>query len=347
MIHHNNARSIRNDQDGMVSITVTIILMLVMSLTVLSFAQIVRREQRQALDAQLSRQAFYAAETGINDAVALYSRDSSRSSKTDCAFSEGDDFRPDLGEGVSYRCVLVDKAPQSLVYALDPTKESRAMLLKSSGDGIEQVTFKWTSNATGDDSLAQCKNYQPIAANWKCPFAMLRVDLLPESGYSGSSIESMGKTATLYMTPSQDGPHTTTDYRSIGIFGSQRNIFGDQANQGGRLRVNCSSGTCQATVTGLSGPGVYVRVLPFYRTTSLTVTAKNGVGSPIAFQNAQMVVDVTGRAQDVLKRLQVRVPLVNSGTDVHADYGIQTKNGICKNFKVGPTAGSNASTGCD
>ncbi|HSX32249.1 MAG TPA: pilus assembly PilX N-terminal domain-containing protein, partial [Candidatus Saccharimonadales bacterium] len=55
-------------ESGMVAIMVTIILMIVISLIVLGFAQIARRNQRQSLDRQLSTQAFYAAETGVNDA---------------------------------------------------------------------------------------------------------------------------------------------------------------------------------------------------------------------------------------------------------------------------------------
>jgi Tfp pilus assembly protein PilX len=58
-------------QAGMVAIMVTMILMIVISLIVVGFAQISRRNQRQALDRQLSTQAFYAAETGVNDASDL------------------------------------------------------------------------------------------------------------------------------------------------------------------------------------------------------------------------------------------------------------------------------------
>ena len=45
--------------------------MIVMSLIVLGFAQISRRNQRESLDRQLSTQAFYAAESGVNDAREL------------------------------------------------------------------------------------------------------------------------------------------------------------------------------------------------------------------------------------------------------------------------------------
>ena len=59
---------LQNNQEGLVSITVSLIIMIIITLVVSSFALIVRREQRRTLDRQLSQQAFYAAEVGIADA---------------------------------------------------------------------------------------------------------------------------------------------------------------------------------------------------------------------------------------------------------------------------------------
>jgi Tfp pilus assembly protein PilX len=60
---------LRKDQEGMVSIIVTMIIMVLLGLIVLGFAQLSRREQRQSLDRQLAVQAQYAAESGINQAA--------------------------------------------------------------------------------------------------------------------------------------------------------------------------------------------------------------------------------------------------------------------------------------
>lgn len=59
-------KPIQDNQQGIVAIVVTIILMVILTLIVLSFAKISRREERDALDRQLSTQAFYAAESGID-----------------------------------------------------------------------------------------------------------------------------------------------------------------------------------------------------------------------------------------------------------------------------------------
>jgi Tfp pilus assembly protein PilX len=79
---------IQNNQDGMASILITILMMIVVSLVVLGFSQVTRTEQRESLNRQLSMQAFYAAESGINDAYSVISSDISTNtaipSQTSC-----------------------------------------------------------------------------------------------------------------------------------------------------------------------------------------------------------------------------------------------------------------------
>src|SRR3954464_6641054 len=55
-----------NSEAGMASFLIVMILMLVITLIVIGFAQVTRRNSREALDRQLSSQAFYAAESGVN-----------------------------------------------------------------------------------------------------------------------------------------------------------------------------------------------------------------------------------------------------------------------------------------
>src|SRR5688572_21036006 len=115
----------RLKEKGLVSITVTMILMIVLSLIVLGFAQVARRNQRQALDQQLSTQAFYAAESAINDVrnlVKAAGAGASVPAKTACPSGGGGGFYNSLNStvngsiGASYTCLLVNPAPSSLIY---------------------------------------------------------------------------------------------------------------------------------------------------------------------------------------------------------------------------------------
>ena len=97
--------------------------MLVISLIVLGFAQIARRNQRQSLDRQLSTQAFYAAETGVNDAANLVKSAASVPAKTSCTDTGGGFYSAlpssniDATNKVTYTCLMVNPAPGSLVYS--------------------------------------------------------------------------------------------------------------------------------------------------------------------------------------------------------------------------------------
>src|SRR5882724_3022558 len=53
---------------GFAALIIGIILVLILGLLTIGFAQLVRHEQSSALDKQLSSQAYYAAESGVNDA---------------------------------------------------------------------------------------------------------------------------------------------------------------------------------------------------------------------------------------------------------------------------------------
>src|SRR4051794_27185754 len=108
-------------QAGLVSIIVTLIMMLVISLIVVGFAEITRRNGSEALERQLSTQAYYAAETGINDtlngmqgptpALDLTSA-AAANYNTDCSAAISNlgnkNVLSTAGTGVAYTCLLID-----------------------------------------------------------------------------------------------------------------------------------------------------------------------------------------------------------------------------------------------
>jgi len=61
-------KTINNNQQGFVSFFVTIMVMIIFGILILSFSQISNREGVSALNRDLSTNALYAAESGINDA---------------------------------------------------------------------------------------------------------------------------------------------------------------------------------------------------------------------------------------------------------------------------------------
>ncbi|HKU19223.1 MAG TPA: pilus assembly PilX N-terminal domain-containing protein [Candidatus Saccharimonadales bacterium] len=332
---HSNQSS---TQAGMVSIMVTLILMIVLSLIVLGFAQIARRNQRQALDRQLSTQAFYAAETAVNDVRNLIKTagvGASIPTKPDCTNGSGAEalFYAGLpsnvlsaGANVSYTCVMVNPTPSTLNYSLDTTSGFVVPLTATSGN-INTLTFTWTTaDATNTTPSNGCptgtaKVFSSTGA-WTssgCGYGVFRFDLVPTSGsFNMASLQS--STMSTFVVPLRTGGTNTTTFATNGS--------GDLAG------VHCTNANCTLTITsGLGGSQYYLRVSTLYKPINLQISGTGSSGA-VSFQGAQAVIDATGKAQDVLRRIQVSLGLPTAGKNQTSDYAIQSTDSICKRFVV-------------
>lgn len=337
--------STRTNEKGLVSITVTVIIMLVITITVLSFAQIIRREQRQALDSQLSSQAFYAAESGIN-AARKYIQDKwivngeTPRDKAVCNSGPNDPDYPTTAlpmtvsrsANTSFSCLLVSGTPKSLKYDLSPSAPSKVFPIDANGTTIKSLEVTWTPS-TQDAPRTGCSNSTsapaalPAATAWPCRgYGIIRIDLVPATDLSREAM--MQNMFTAFVNPARD----VSSNQEV-AYNSGTNILGGTANQGVRPIASCTDDKCTITVTGMTATKYYARVSTIYRETSLSVVAKGDSGD-LSLVGAQVLLDATGRAQDVLRRIQVRVPLV--GDSLHPDYGVQTTDSMCKQFTTYP-----------
>jgi hypothetical protein len=324
---------LRQSQTGMVAIMVTLIMMIVISLIVLGFAQITRRAQRKALDAQLSSQAFYAAESGVNDAIAILNTKSGvLPDKKVCADNSDYQFNTlgysNLGNGVSYSCVLVEPNPTDLTYKLGASEDA-VIKLKPAGNPFSTLTFTWVP-APGQETqpVSTCPStagQYPVATvpgPWDCKFSVLRTELVPTSSLSRTNLQT--QTRVNFFEPVRSG--------GSGSIGAAAN-----AQTAGAKCKDAPTNTCTMTITGL-GPGTYyMRVRTLYQPTTLTISATDAGGLPVGFADVQAQISVTGKAQDVLRRILVAVSLdgAQNGSPTAA---LISGDSICKRFSVTPTS---------
>lgn len=331
----------RKKEAGMVAIMVTLILMIIISLIVLGFAQISRRNQRQTLDRQLSTQAFYAAETGINDAGELIKNaiisGSTVADKPDCA-SDGGGFYStlnpviDASSNVEYTCLMVDPTPSSLVYSSVGTTSTVFPLIPTSGT-ISSVTLTWQTKESSTTPAASCPTSASAAftttSGWaSCGYGVLRFDLVPTAG-SLSLGGLQTATMTSFVVPVRPGGS------GLAVGGSGLpEITYTTGGGNNRFGVVCSNTSCNLRIN-IPSPQTqyYMRVSSIYKDVSLQVSALDGT-NPVSLQGAQGLIDATGKAEDVLRRVQVRVPLTGSSTNLLSDYAIQSNEAICKRFSV-------------
>lgn len=351
MSMHNQHPLNRNEQ-GFASIVIALTMILVLALITIGFAQLSRREQQNALNKQLAIQANYAAETGINDAIDYLKNNPSATFPGGCIDSTTIGYSKDINfsNDVSYSCLMINTSPTSLPFQVSPQDEE-AENFTTGGNTPSKLTVAWDSASPDVKSLPSSPSvgfkakdplpsWAPAAASdrWNYP-AVLQFSLTPLGSQTNPLDQStdrtslIGKTFTVYLYPS--GPIAgggTVAYimNANSTAGAQGKLISGQCTQPG----GSATSHCSVDMTSLpnAAGGYLIHFVNYYddSTVTITATASDGV-TPIKFTGAQALIDSTGKAHDVLKRLQERV-------EINPSPGVTTKAGsICKRQAVLPT----------
>ena len=337
MTNNNQPIKLQDRQEGLVAIIVTMVVMIILTLVVVGFARLMRREQRQSLDNQLNTQAFYAAETGINDAIEALKSDPTLDTGGTCGTAGVSNV---LDASTKYSCLIVNSAPTSLEYSDIGTDYPRVIPIKPIGGGMNQINFSWQAKDGSADF--DCPDGPgglgspdlPPTSAWTCATGMIRLDLVEITPGSGAG----------WRNKLNDGLRTLFLYPTVS--GATPTPYSVTAETGKIVPVACNSGMalryCQVNITSLSpASDYYIRIMSLYRSSAVTIQGfkpgGGGAGVVVRLSGAQALIDSTGRATDVLRRMQVRVSLDSlnnsSGSGngpVPSVNGLQTASKICK-----------------
>jgi hypothetical protein len=336
------------NQQGFASIVIALIFILVMSLLTVAFAQLARREQQHALDKQLSNQAYYAAETGINDitkAIGLPSTDPNHIDDAVLAsvgYTDSNDcvnlqllpmLRSHINDNadVSYTCEMINLKPRNLQKGLNA--DGAWSVVFSSDNALNQLNIQWTSQNAAVNSNPRTTEGFPPANQWSSP-AVLEFSLTPLNNdlQRGTLIS---KNMTVYLYPRNATGSTLATSVNYQTVVSNKNSFN------GDIIGRCTGGAtniCSAQITNLvgNGTGPYLLHMVSHYDPNVTNVNIGGVdinNNAVSFIGAQAQIDSTGRARNVLKRIRVAVPLTNS-KDIPS-YALEVQN-ICKRFQSEP-----------
>jgi hypothetical protein len=343
-------KSFHRDQKGLVAIVITMIVILILSLIVLTFARMARREQRQTLDRQLNTLAFYAAESGVNDAAEFLKDPSNLVPKTDCDLPgdwPGSNVLDGPGGVISYTCVLIDPFPDMLEF--NNVNHGSAQLIpieRETRTDLGSISIHWQSSGddtdiTGCPNAANAGNFsQEWPAN--CSPGMLQIDMMPFSYQSAGNDNLSGFNRgdlingafTVFAVPNATGTAGSVSY-------SQAIGFGGANGQGRIVSSGCSIPTgfnnprqCQMNITGISNHIAYLRITPIYKSASIAICSPS-CASRESLRGAQVIVDATGKANDVLRRIRVSLSLSDLGAGI-PNSGIETSHTLCKQLMIIP-----------
>lgn len=331
------------DERGFASLVVGLILVLVLALMTVGFAQLSRHEQQQSLSNLLSTQAYYAAESGINDVVNgiqknLITAGTPGVNQNTCLpepLPGTTTQNVNAANDVLYTCAIVGLQTNDLLYKPVNPGGSETALFTTNGP-LTDLTLSWGTN-DGNTNYAgtDYPNMDFPSTNWgangKTAYPpLIEFTITPLSSDTRNSM--LANQFTFYAYPTNTASGKLLNYNTA------------PAGQGqiiaGHCKVAVVPYSCGVTLrnipavgsAGTGGPYL-IHFLDFYDAATVDITGNTGSG-PAQFTGAQAIVDVTGKAKNVLKRIQVRVPL--SPASNFPDYAVQAKN-ICKLMESGPT----------
>ena len=268
----------------------------------------------------------------------------------------------------AYTCVNIDM--DSVDYLFEAQSGRAHIVPLRATRTIKKITIEWftledNNNAparTPTSSPASSTSLPPIASwNSSAP-SLIRAQLItPGESFSLSSLDESSSSRTLFLRPANMSSGSTSGMPTANIQVSQaaqpRATSGDGSYSNSVNTVVCSSNyanngfSCSVTLdladdqvisTGAS-KNALLRVDSLYKGANVRVTLHSQDGSEIKFDDVQPVVDSTGRASTLFRRVEARLRM---GTDFpYPSYVADVQNNLCKNFSVYDTGV--ISTGCN
>jgi hypothetical protein len=262
-----------------------------------------------------------------------------------------------------YTCLTVSLNTPNYINSLPGDQSDIVPLIDDGGAGFERVKVSWHLLSTSIDkdgdgvpttyastnALAPLVNINGNPTNsWSSRGypAYLRVQLFgyPNNvAFNRADIEA--RTYTMILVPALDTVPTAADENTPINFATVDPRGFDQAKNDLQLikckaspGSNLGSYACAATlelpnVAALRGPNnsYFLRVTPVYGQSHFQVVMYHN-GVPVNFKGVQPIVDATGRAADVYRRVQSRVRNFPGG--LLPEYALESANTICKNMII-------------
>lgn len=344
-MHKGNVAVGKLDNRGAVSMITVMFVTIILAVMVIGFVRLMISEQRQATDDDLSNRAFYAAESGIEDAKAALAAymagsddfDADMLDKFDDCEPFGDQFLiDDPSFETEITCQLV-KTSLPDVQADGAAAFSSFMIRLAAEEGFDRFRLEWHKpGSDGENYALKSDSRLQTVANWNdggTPYpAAMKVTLVKQGISSNASREEViDATRIVYLLPSSSGGVNVLDTESSS-FG-----LGDSSPQA----VNCTSSaqadaddySCVVDFTNLF-PGAndyYVMLTPLYTSTSIKLSLHDSGDNLINIVDAQAEVDVTAKAGDVFRRVRARVLLSDPAIALVPDLAVGS-NEICKDY---------------
>jgi len=340
---------------GFAPLLIAVVVIIVLSLVTVGFVLLMNNNQNNALKLQLNNDAYYAAESGVNDAVQAINHGYNQTKNT-CAPIPSNQYLKNNqidGPNDTYSCLLINPLPTNLVYSEVRNSEPTVVILSAVNANstsqpvtLNSINISWQPSSSVSTSpyafapngwFPQCNGASepcfPPKVDWvnnqKPITSVLKVALTPL--YNGAIPTNTSTTLTAFLYPaSAQGQQPSTLSYSPSTIG---------ANAGEIVSGDCSNSltpdACSVTInlTSANATNFLLEINSIYNSSQVTITGYNN-SKQVIFRNAQAVIDSTGDYRGVLKRIQVRTSSFNDTG--FPSYDIASGNTLCKEIVSWP-----------
>lgn len=360
---------LRPRESGAAAIFIVIFASLLMIVVTLSFIKLMLSDQSQATTNDLSQSAYNSALSGVEDGKRLLLLQQScdgatpppfatcKAAKDAIAAGACSTIFDGLGAGAAnestvgaaaldqaYTCVKITADTLSYEKLL-PMGQSQVIPLKSVSD-FDTVVLSWFSK--DDMSSGAVVNFPSVGATTPLPPAngwpinappIVRAQFIQTGdSFKLADLDAAGNANSVFLYPLKNVGLTTLPDIST----NTRRV----APPAGPAGVKCtdtfaSKYACSITINyspaagGFASRNAFLRLNALYSDAHYSVQLFKGA-VPVAFNGVQPVIDVTGRANNMFRRVLARVEL--SGSFVYPEAAVDMKNDLCKNFSVTDTS---------
>lgn len=240
-----------------------------------------------------------------------------------------------------YLCLIINRNAKVLEDIPIPLESSYVVPLASNA---QTLTMEWHNTDASREGAPGNRNtvstQLPKVNEWKDPSgkaypAMMRIQAIKV----GSTLDGMDKDArTIFVMPTFGDAPDEYDINNVDL----RNIANNEPrtltpdnNPAARPRpIKCAAGSqyaCKLNLKGFdAGQKYFLRITSLYASTHIKLSASNAAGAA-EFFDIQPKVDVTGRLNDVYRRISANITY-GDPTSRPITFGVQSGNGICKNI---------------
>ena len=363
----------QKEESGVASIFVVMTMMTLLALISIGFSHLMNREVRQAQDRQLSAEAYYAAESGLNDARAYLAQGGSKSDGCSVPSASPSPFVQNgniSGDGIArYTCLTIVTEPKELRYTIP---RGQSIVVKLSGSELSNLSkfyFGWeNARYTGNPSpLTGVFNQMPQQGSvGDDNTGLLRVGIYPlvsscnnsagdsvnYARYSAAvnstdaAIECAARNYFLYPNTAPNGDASTVNFRNANLNGSTFSgkctfpavapvtTISSQATPRYCNSVITNLYPATGTASGSTANSYYLRLTAVYNSISVSIQATDDTpGTPVALR-----VDGAEALIDVTGAgndvLRRIQGLLPLQNNLASNYGLQSMESVCKLFRV-------------